>query len=406
MNVYNDYVNCYHDVGTKFDFEPPTLEDVYGFMLEIDVNSSSCVKDVNSKMCKLLMDKIPDKFHHLFANSLFMGKFPTAWTCAQVTLIPKDGNKDNPGNWRPISQTVIFAKILEKIVHKQILKYFTDNNILTEHQYGFLPGKSTQEAVFNATSRMYSCINQNKVMGVIYLDIAKAFNCIDHEILFKKLYDVGMSIRVIEWFRSYLTRSQTVKYGNTMSYKLPLDVGIAQGTVLSPLVFIFYINDCLCDLNDVNISMFADDCILYFTGNAWENVYTKLQCELDKFVDWTTRNMLKLNSDKTQAMIVGSRNKLSKIKNPRPFKIMNSNVKFLTKYKYLAVILDSELSLVPLCKSVEKGVSDKVYMLRKIRKYLNYKSSIQIYKQLILPVFYYPGFLLIACNNSRKKDCN
>ena len=127
---------------------PPALEDIYSYMLDIDIHSSSCIKGVNSKICKILPDKIPDKFRHLFANSLFFGIFPATWTCATVTLLPKEGEKNQAGNWRPVSQTVIFAKILEKIVYKQLLSYFLENNILTSSQYGFLHGKFTQEAVF------------------------------------------------------------------------------------------------------------------------------------------------------------------------------------------------------------------------------------------------------------------
>ena len=76
----------------------------------------------------------------MFANSLYYAKFPVSWSNATVTLLPKDGDKTHQGNWRPISQTVLFAKILEKIVHKQLLSYFLENKILCNFQYGFLPG--------------------------------------------------------------------------------------------------------------------------------------------------------------------------------------------------------------------------------------------------------------------------
>ena len=164
---------------------------------------------------------------------------------ATVTLLPKDGDKTNPRNWRPISQTILFAKILEKIVHKQLLSYFLENKILCNFQYGFLPGKSTQEAVFNTIRHMYSSINQNKIMGAIFLDVAKAFNCIDHEVLYKKMENVGMTARVINWFRSYLTHTQVTKYGVIFSNSKRLNAGIAQGKVLGPLMYIFYVNDCI-----------------------------------------------------------------------------------------------------------------------------------------------------------------
>ena len=321
-----------------------------------------------------------------------------------MTLIPKDGDKTEPANWRPISQTIIFAKILEKIVHKQLLMYFEENKILSDVQYGFLPGKSTHEAVFNTVRHIYSTLNQNKLMAIIFLDVAKAFNCINHNILYIKLRSVGMSERILTWFNSYLTRSQVVKYGVTVSSNLSVTSGIAQGTVLGPLLFKFYINDCVKVLKTVKISMFADDCMLYYTGNNWENVYKTVQADLNRFVDWTVDNMLRLNSGKTQAMIVGNHTKISKIKGLKPFVILQKDIKYVKRYNYLGIILDPEMTLVPLCKNIEKRVVDKIFMLRKLGRYLTFKASIQIYKQVILPILDYAGFLLIACNKNKKGD--
>ena len=102
-----------------------------------------------------------------------------------LSLLSKDGDKTHPRKWRQISQTVILANILEKIIHKQLLTYFLENNMLAKFQYGFLPGKLTKEAVFNAIRHMYGSINQNKVMGALFMDAAKAFNCINHDVLCK-----------------------------------------------------------------------------------------------------------------------------------------------------------------------------------------------------------------------------
>ena len=114
-NIAQNYETCYNDVNNVFDFLPPTLDELYGYMFDIDVNTASCIEGVNAKLCKLTLDTIPDKFLHLFANSLFFGVFPTSWTVSYVTLIPKNGEKTLPNNWRPISQTILYAKILEKI---------------------------------------------------------------------------------------------------------------------------------------------------------------------------------------------------------------------------------------------------------------------------------------------------
>ena len=152
-----------------------------------------------------------------------------------------------------------------------------NNDILSKYQFGFLPDKSTHESIFNVVRHMYSTINNNKIMGVLYLDVAKAFNCINHQVLYEKMCRVGLSDRVISWFTSYLNRTQVLKYGDVMSDRKSVTAGIAQGTVLGPLLFIFYINDCVNILDKVKVSMFADDCILYLCGNNWRNIHAVLQ---------------------------------------------------------------------------------------------------------------------------------
>ena len=243
---------------------------------------------------------------------------------------------------------------------------------------------------------MYSTINNNKLMGILFLDIAKAFNCINHRLLYKKMYEAGFANGVVNWFRTYLSRSQILKYGDKNSSCMEISNGIAQGTVLGPLIFIFYTNDTVNTLDKISV--------LYYSGNNWNAIHAVIQREFNMFVDWTVKNSLKLSDSKTQAMILGPRSKLHLLENPTPFNIKGKNINFVKQYTYLGVIIDNELSLVPMYKNMEKCLVDKVYMLRKIRKYLTYKASLQIYKQTILPMIDYPGHSLIACNKNRKSD--
>ena len=170
---------------------------------------------------------------------MFTGIFPRKWACAKLIFLPKDGNSSNPGNWRPISQTNIFSKLLERIVHASMLNYLRQKDILSCNQFVFLPGKSTHQSLFNVIKHIYGSLNNNKILGCVYLDVAKAFNCINHKMLYYKMYNAGFSDIVIRWFRSYLTRSQIVSIGDKTSSEVNIPAGIAQGTVLGPLIFVF-----------------------------------------------------------------------------------------------------------------------------------------------------------------------
>ena len=102
----------------------------------------------------------------------------------------------------PITQTSNFGKLLEKIVHARLLKYLLEQNILSDYQFGFLPGRSTQLAIFELTKQIYSSLNNKKLFGSVCLDISKAFDCIDHVILFRKMKLYGLSGSVVLWFQS------------------------------------------------------------------------------------------------------------------------------------------------------------------------------------------------------------
>ena len=124
--------------------------------------------------------------------------------------------------------------------------------------------------------------------------------------------------------------------------------GIVQGTVLGPLLFIFYINDVVRTISICRISMFADDCIIYVIGNDFDQMYHKLQSDLDAFIQWCTNNGLNINSDKTKAMITTTKCKLKTLVNIRDFQIMGKSVEYVVQYNYLGSMLDNEMTLQPL----------------------------------------------------------
>ena len=321
-----------------------------------------------------------------------------------VNIIPKQGSLSNPSNWRPITQTNIFGKNLEKIVHRNFLQYLLRHGIISDRQYGFLPGRSTHEAIFDLSRHIYSSINNKKIMGLLFLDISKAFDCIIHERLIVKLRAIGCDPTVISWFRSYLRREQTITYNDTESLPCVVPTGIGQGTILGPLIYIFYMNDIIERLYYVKLSMYADDCVLYLSGNNWDSIRIKIQEDLECIEHWGELNNLHLNVNKTKMLLIGTRGKLRRFEPFAPVRLYNQDVIFVRQYNYLGVILDSEMTLRPLFNHVKKNVYSKIFTLLKLRKCLTEHAAVMLYKHTILPFLEYAGFMLVACNVSDRKD--
>ena len=289
---------------------------------------------------------------------------------------------------------------MEKLVHRRVFRYFTDCNILTPYQYGFRPGKSTQMATFDLLKYIYSGLNHKKIIGSVCLDVAKAFDCINHDILLSKFRKIGFTENTIAWFKSYLTRTQEVKFASSLSSSEPVITGIGQGTILGPLLFLFYINDITSVIHDLKLNMYADDCILYTSGNDWNRMKLKIQPELDNVQLWCTRNRLKLNVSKSKVLLFGSRHKLSNVDFTQCLMLDDVHLNYCHIYTYLGITLDSELTLSNLYSETKKLASNRLFNLRKLRRYITEKSALAIYKQTILPVFDYVGFVLISCNKS------
>ena len=374
------------------------VDEVKCLARNIDLTKASCIGHVSTKICKDVLMILPDKFCKLFNISLHYSIFLRLCSVGYVNVIPKDGNLNKPGNWRPITQTNVYAKVLEKIVHKRLITHILENNILSKYQFGFLPGKSTQ------FKNIYSSINNKKIFGAACLDISKAFDCINHRLLLAKLRNLGLSDSTINWFSSYLDRTQELSYDGQTSSCIRVKSGIGQGTIIGPIVFLIYINNIVNMLPNVHINMYVDDCILYCTGNNWPNVRECLQEGLIGFDTWCRTYNMVLNVSKSKCLVISSRSKLSRIDYGQCLCVRNIFLEYVKKFCYLGVYLDSEMSLTPLILHGKKVVSNRAKILSKIRKYINSRCAVSIYKQTILPLLDYSGFLLMSCNKSDPHD--
>ena len=195
-----------------------------------------------------------------------------------------------------------------------------------------------------------------------------------------------------------------MKVGDTISEIKTVTTGIGQGTILGPLIFIFYINDVIRNVANLRVNMYADDCLIYNIGNSWENMIPQIQSGLDCFQNWCKENCLKLNVRKSKSLLIGTSHKLSALDIENRFSLNSTPLQHVHDYNYLGIILDSQMSLSPLFARVKKIVSNRIYTLIKIRNNVDTKCAITIYKQTILPLLDYAGFLLISGNVSDRQD--
>ena len=321
--------------------------------------------------------------------SLSTLKVPHGWKRAEVIPLFKDGSKTDPSNYRPISVLPAASKILEKCVHKQVYSYLTECEVLSKAQFGFRKVHSTTTCILNLLDYLYKCMDNGKLVGVVFLDLKKAFDTVDHDILLKKLYKYGLSVNAVDWFSSYLKgRVQTVKANGKISRELETKCGVPQGSVLGPLLFILYINDLEEYLVDFRIGLYADDTALYYSGDTIEDIMLTLQDEMGTVGHWLRANKLSLNVKKTKFVIFGTRFKTSKL--PRlSLSIFGEEIEQVTVMKYLGVMLDNNLNFTDHVEYLGKKATQKLGAIAKVRKCIGRSTTLTLYKSMVLPHFDY-----------------
>ena len=204
------------------------------------------------------------------------------------------------------------SKILEKAVHAQVYNYLKKNKILTPRQFGFRPKLSTEIALAHFTDTILGNMDKGLVTGAVFLDLSKAFDTVDHALLYQKLVVAGLAEECVNWFKSYLSnRSQVTALANHISSPKSVLVGVPQGSVLGPLLFLIYVNDLPLYVNNCDISLYADDTVIYCSLTCTQDLQDKLNSDLQSLCQWFNSNLLTLNVSKCKFEVYGSSRKLN-----------------------------------------------------------------------------------------------
>jgi hypothetical protein len=240
---------------------------------------------------------------------MHQGRIPTAWKRANITPLYKGkGVKSLPSSYRPISLTCVACKILERIVVSQIQSYLLDNNLISEEQHGFLPGKSTVSNLLACESTIIDRLNRKQSCDVILLDFARAFDKVQHHLLINKFHKLGISGPAIKWLKDFFAnRTQTVIYGGAESSPVKVPTGLIQGSALSPMAFTVFINDMSDNIEKSLIYLFADDTKMVGDADNDEQC-DDMQADLDAVIRWSEDNLLPLNTLKSYCLHYGKNN--------------------------------------------------------------------------------------------------
>ena len=276
--------------------------------------------------------------------------------------------------------------MLEKIIHKRIMNYLLENEILSNCQFGFQKGLSTYMPLVLLQESVTKAFESGKTTVAIYLDLKKAFDTVDNDILIEKLKLYGFQSAVLNLISSYLTdRQQCVEYDGARSNFVNINVGVPQGSVLGPLLFLLYINDMPNVCKQAKFLLFADDTVVIFENKNINRLQIDLDTELPDICEWLKANKLSLNTKKTVCQIYSN----SRTEIQLNVLLNNETIPAVEKVKYLGIIIDRNLNWGLHIHQLSSMISRNIGIMNRSKFYLDKSSLKLLYNALVLPYINY-----------------
>ena len=370
--------------------------EVLNLVRELNVCKSSAIDQISTKVMKEAFFSQITRLVRLFNLSLRDGSIPDSWKCALIVPLHKGGNVKDVNNYRPVSLLPIQGKVIEKIVHNRLISHLEEHDILDSRQGGFRKNHSTTDTSVNFVDDIYRAMNTGEITIAVFIDLRKAFDTVNHNILNSKLHKYGIRNANLTWIKNYLTnREQQTLVNGSKSGSLPVTCGVPQGSVLGPLLFLVYVNNMSNVLSHANYCLYADDTVLYVSGQDTGDMVEILQQDLERYSNWCVENHLTLNVSKTKFVVFGTKQRTKRVDNIELF-LNDSRLFKEPYYKYLGILLDSSLSYKQHMEQCAKIVSHKIYLLSKIRKWITEDTAVFIYKSMIAPILDYGDIIYMG----------
>ena len=399
QNVDCTFMEINPNTTNKFSFNNVTESKVRMIMSALNIGKATGLDKISPFVWNNLHDIGAENIAILFNSMIDKCKYPERLKETLIHPIHKAGSKMCVSNYRPISVTNSLNKVIEREIYDQLDEYLREHDLMDKYQYGFVKQKGCTDVIAKVISLISSTIDNRKSSVLISLDLSKAFDSIEHDVLIFKMQKLGIGQKAIQLTKSYLSsRYQCVKVGNSFSTSGLIKRGIPQGTILGPLFFKIYIADMQYMVTNSEVFKFADDTVLLLEINDINEASEKIKEDLSSISNYYERNCLKLNLNKSQAVIFGN-------SNPEMIKqALNENGITLTdEIKYLGVQIDSDLRFETFASSIRSKLNQAIGAMSVLRKKLLTGSLLKFYYAHYQSHLMYATFLLLRVST---KDLN
>jgi hypothetical protein len=365
----------------EMHFVPPGFLDTYKHLNQINVNKPAGPDGIPGVIFKTFALELMFILEHIFAACIYRSAIPDFWKISHITPVFKKGLPSDPSNYRPIAITSVIPKIFEKILYLQLIKHLETEHLLTQSQYGYRVGMSTTHAVLDVSEKIRSLASQTQCfVGLLLLDLSKAFDCVNHHLLTEMLAVFGLDEFSIALVKSFLTgRQQLVKVNGCLSQARMSHCGVPQGSLLGPILFDIYVN-ALSRTVESHVVQYADDAAIICSHRNYQGLKDQLTRDFILVLNYFKSLGLSLNVGKTEYLVFGEIAGIQDL----DLSINGTEVKPVESAKYLGVTIDNALSFDQHNRYVMNKIKRGNFLIRSIRS----KITLRIAKHLLHALVY------------------
>lgn len=371
-------------LGSSMFFCPILESETLGIINQLGNNKAPGLDKIMSNTVKEVKHEVVKPLTFLINKIMESGIWPISLKKGVVKPIFKSGDPLEISNYRPITLTSTISKIVEKAIKVRITNFLQKHNIISQRQFGFIEGRSTQDAIAWLTDNIYKGIDKNKPTVCIFVDLAKAFDTVHHSILLQKLDKYGFRGKALSLIKTYLeNRTQCVMVNESLSTPAVIKRGVPQGTVLGPILFLLYINDLLTLESKGCITSYADDTAIIYSDDSWEGLKKVVETDFLKVKKWFDKNILTINYSKTTFLAFSSYSRVTidtiEIReHHNNFKLTSSG-----SVKYLGIIIDKHLRWNLHINYIVRKLRGLLSKFKLLRNYLELNQMRMLYYSLV-----------------------
>ena len=357
---------------------------------QLSSQKSAGLDGISNRILKETAPFLTPSLTFLFNLSLRTEHIPAVWKISLVSPIYKHKGKPwCPSNYRPVALLSCVAKVFERLLSQKLLTYLLKTNLITPHQFGFLPERSTVTQLVYLVETWLKHLDAGASVASVFLDFNKAFDHVWHPGLLAKLAAAGVSDHSLAWIKDYLSdRKMIVRVGNSTSREFSTNAGVPQGSHLGPILFVVYINDLVSHIRHSTTDIYADDVTIHKEASSEED-FDLVTNDLKSADKWAESWRGAFSPEKTEALHIHRRQAIKPGTLPSSIMFNDQEIEFQQQHRHLGVVLADDLTWHHHALYIRKRVKQRCALLRLMSRHLPPKVIKTLFEMCVRPILEY-----------------